>query len=86
MASSLILRALYRPGTAGDGELDLVLTGGRRYVYSNVPMAVAEGFRAADSKGSFYNRHIRNLFPCREVAARRIRPRAPGVLAEPAGE
>jgi len=66
--SSLILRALYRPGKSDDeGELDLVLSGGRRYVYSGVPEAIAAEFRSAESKGGFYNRQIRNRFPCREV-------------------
>ena len=63
-SSSLIRRALYRPEA---GELELLLSGGRRYVYSDVPAAVAEGFRDAESKGRFYNARIRNCFPCREV-------------------
>ena len=62
--SSLIRRALYRPD---EGELDLLLPGGRRYIYSNVPAEVADGFRAAESKGRFYNAEIRNRFPCREA-------------------
>lgn len=48
-------------------ELDLIFTSGRRYIYSNVPLAVAEGFRDAFSKGRFYNAEIRNRFPCRRV-------------------
>ncbi|MEO8175454.1 MAG: KTSC domain-containing protein [Sphingomicrobium sp.] len=47
--------------------LDLLFTSGRRYIYSNVPMAVASGFAAAESKGRFYNSEIRNRFACREV-------------------
>ena len=68
--SSLIRRALYRPD---EGELDLLLAGGRRYIYSNVPAEVAEGFRAAESKGRFYNAEIRNRFPCREAGRARNR-------------
>ena len=66
--SSLIRRALYRPD---EGELDLLLTGGRRYIYSTVPAEVADGFRAAESKGRFYNAEIRNRFPCREAGRAR---------------
>ena len=62
--SSLIRRALYHPDRR---ELDLLLAGGRRYVYSQVPQAIASGFRDAESKGRFYNLKIRNCFPCREV-------------------
>jgi hypothetical protein len=70
MASSLIRHALYRPDT---GELDLLLAAGRRYIYSNVPPAVAAQFQRAPSKGRFYNAEIRNCFPCREVTAPRRR-------------
>lgn len=62
--SSLIRRALYDPDRR---ELDLLLEGGRRYVYSGVPGAVADAFRQASSKGRFYNASIRNCFPCREI-------------------
>ena len=63
--SSLIRRALYRPD---ERELDLLLSGGRRYVYSDVPAAVAQRFHEAESKGRFYNQEIRERFPCREVS------------------
>jgi hypothetical protein len=62
--SSAIRGAWYLPERR---QLDLEFTSGRRYVYSGVPMAVAAGFAAAESKGRFYNREIRNRFPCREV-------------------
>lgn len=51
-------------------ELDLTFTSGRRYIYSDVPMDVAEAFRDALSKGRFYNAEIRNRFPCRRVDER----------------
>ena len=51
-------------------ELDLIFTSGRRYIYSGVPMAVAEAFRDALSKGRFYNAEIRNRFPCRRADER----------------
>ena len=62
--SSVIRGAWYLPERR---QLDLLFTSGRRYVYSNVPLAIAHGFAEAESKGRFYNREIRNRFPCREV-------------------
>ena len=62
--SSVIRGAWYLPERR---RLDLLFTSGRRYVYSNVPLAVATGFAETESKGRFYNREIRNRFPCREV-------------------
>ena len=63
-ASTVIRGAWYLPDRR---QLDLLFTSGRRYVYANVPMVVASGFADAESKGRFYNREIRNRFPCREV-------------------
>jgi hypothetical protein len=62
--SSVIRGAWYLPQRR---QLDLLFTSGRRYVYSGVPMAIANGFAEAESKGRFYNAEIRNRFPCREV-------------------
>jgi len=64
MSSSVIRGAWYLPNRR---ELDLIFTSGRRYIYSGVPMAVAQAFRDAISKGRFYNAEIRNRFPCRRV-------------------
>lgn len=64
MMSSVIRGAWYLTERR---ELDLIFTSGRRYIYSGVPMAVAEAFRDAMSKGRFYNAQIRNRFPCRRV-------------------
>ena len=63
-SSSVIRGAWYVPERR---RLDLLFTSGRRYVYSDVPMAVATGLAEAESKGRFYNREIRNRFPCREI-------------------
>ena len=62
--STVIKGAWYKPERR---QLDLLFTSGRRYVYSNVPMAVANRFAQAESKGRFYNLEIRNCFPCREI-------------------
>jgi hypothetical protein len=48
-------------------ELTVVLTTGRVYVYSLVPPVVAAEFKAAFSKGRFFNERIRDRFPYREV-------------------
>jgi hypothetical protein len=66
-ASSLIRSASYWPDRR---ELELMFWSGRRYLYSDVPADIADEFVEADSKGSFYNRRIRNCFPCRELADR----------------
>jgi len=66
--SSVIRGAWYLPERR---QLDLLFHSGRRYIYSNVPLTVAEAFRDAVSKGRFYNAEIRNRFPCREVGEQR---------------
>ena len=77
-ASSVIRGAWYLPERR---QLDLLFTSGRRYVYSDVPAAVASGFAEAESKGRFYNREIRNRYPCREVGRERERKVAAARLA-----
>ena len=69
-ASSVIRGAWYLPERR---QLDLLFTSGRRYAYSEVPLDVATGLAEAESKGRFYNREIRNRFPCREVGRERER-------------
>jgi hypothetical protein len=64
MPSTVIRRFDYRPET---GELEILFTTGRRYVYSNVPEEAVQGFRAAFSKGVHFNRYIREHYPCREL-------------------
>jgi hypothetical protein len=71
--STVIRGAWYLPERR---QLDLLFTSGRRYIYSEVPMAVASRFAEAASKGRFYNLEIRNRFPCREVGAGRERSAA----------
>jgi KTSC domain len=43
--------------------LDVVFTSGEIYHYSNVPLPLYQDLLAADSKGIFFNAHIRNHFP-----------------------
>lgn len=64
MPSTVIKRFDYRPET---GELLITFVTGRRYLYSGVPEEAVAKFRAAYSKGSHFNRRIRDRFPCREL-------------------
>ena len=64
MPSTVIRRFDYRPAQR---ELEILFTNGRRYVYRDVPSEVAKDFRAAFSKGVFFNRHIRDRFTCFEM-------------------
>ena len=65
MPSTVIKRFDYRPGAQ---ELEVLFVTGRRYLYANVPPEAVDAFRAAFSKGSHFNRHIRDKYPCRELA------------------
>ena len=56
MPSTVIRRFQYDPDRQA---LDVVFTTGRVYRYRDVPPAVAEAFRAAFSKGRFFNAHSR---------------------------
>jgi hypothetical protein len=64
MPSTVIKRFVY---DQMEGELWVEFTTGRRYVYSNVPEEVANAFRSAFSKGTYFNTRIRDNFPFREV-------------------
>ena len=66
MPSTVIRRFMYVPETR---ELTVEFVTGRRYVYSEVPGEAVDAFRSAFSKGAHFNRHIRDRFPCRELAA-----------------
>lgn len=67
--SSVIRGAWYLPKRR---QLDLLFTNGRRYIYSGVPLATANEFALAESKGRFYNAEIRNRYPCRQVGQDQI--------------
>ena len=46
-----------------DQTLELRFRSGVSYRYFSVPATVVEGFLAAESKGAYFNRHVRNSFP-----------------------
>jgi hypothetical protein len=48
-------------------ELTIHFVSGRRYVYLQVPAATVAEFRAAESKGTFFNARIRDHFAYREL-------------------
>jgi KTSC domain len=48
-------------------QLDIELTNGRVYRYADVPREVYEAFMAAESKGRFYNDHIRDEYLCERL-------------------
>jgi hypothetical protein len=64
MPSTLIRDSQYDPGTR---ILSVWLrTNGKRYDYLDVPPETCDAFRAAFSKGRFFNRHIRGHFAFRQ--------------------
>jgi hypothetical protein len=64
MPSTVIRRFHYRPE---ERELEVLFTTGRRYVYYDVPPEEADAFRAAFSKGRYFNTRIRDGYEYREV-------------------
>jgi hypothetical protein len=67
MPSSVIRRWDY---DEADHRLDITFVSGRRYSYHEVPPGVADEMRAAFSKGSYFNRHIRDHFAFTEHRSR----------------
>jgi lysyl-tRNA synthetase class 2 len=59
MPSTVIRSFRYDPEAR---ELHVTFVSGRRYAYADVPAEVAEQMRLAFSKGSFFNRRIRDHF------------------------
>ena len=66
MPSTVIRRFDY---LSDSRELVVEFVTGRVYVYSNVPQEAATRLRGAFSKGRHFNAHIRDKYPCRELAA-----------------
>jgi hypothetical protein len=68
MPSTVIRNYLY---DAANGELWVTFVTGRRYVYAAVPQAVFDAFKAAPSRGRFFNLEIRDRYSDREVTRER---------------
>jgi lysyl-tRNA synthetase class 2 len=65
MPSTVIRNFRYRPERA---ELEIEFTTGRRYAYFEVPAEEVDGFRAAASKGRYFNARIRDRYRFTELA------------------
>jgi lysyl-tRNA synthetase class 2 len=52
---------------AEQAQLTVTFVSGRVYRYFLVPAECAARLEAVESKGGFFNRHIRDKYPCREV-------------------
>ena len=64
MPSSVIRQFTYVPERR---ELHVDFQTGRSYIYLDVPPDTIEAFRAAFSKGRYFNAHIRDSYAVREV-------------------
>jgi hypothetical protein len=53
--------------SAKNSELTITFVSGRRYVYTDVPEEVFDAFKAARSKGSYFNSEIRDCYNCVQV-------------------
>lgn len=66
MPSTVIRRFDYDPDARA---LDVLFTTGRRYRYHDVPPTEVDNFRAAFSKGRYFNAHIRDAYDYTECVA-----------------
>ena len=64
MPSTVIRRFDYAPDRR---ELTVEFVTGRRYLYLDVPPEAVDEFRLAFSKGTYFNRQIRDNYSYREL-------------------
>ncbi|MDO9412690.1 MAG: KTSC domain-containing protein [Pseudolabrys sp.] len=64
MPSTVILSFDYEEALS---RLTVTFTTGRVYEYYLVPASIAAGFTEAFSKGTFFNKRIRDKYACREI-------------------
>ena len=64
MPSTAIRSLFYDPAKS---ELWVTFVTGRRYVYADVPQDAYDAFKAAFSRGTFFNHHIRDHYRYREI-------------------
>lgn len=64
MPSSVIRRFSYNRDRR---ELHVEFVTGRIYIYYGVPAREADAFEAAESKGRYFNFHIRDYYEFREL-------------------
>ncbi len=68
MPSTVIRNYLYDPAKS---ELWITFVTGRKYVYTAVPQDVFDAFKTAFSRGTFFNREIRDHYTFREISRER---------------
>jgi KTSC domain-containing protein len=68
MPSNVIRNYLYDPANS---ELWITFVTGRKYVYAAVPQDVFDAFKSAFSRGTFFNREIRDHYEYREIPRER---------------
>jgi hypothetical protein len=76
LVSATLASVLYHPLQR---RLEVEFRSGQRYLYFQVPPQSYQSLLQADSKGSYFNRNIRNRFPFQNLAT----PSRPVVLAAP---
>ena len=64
MPSTVISAMRYNPGTS---TLRIIFVSGLIYDYKNVPEKVYKAMKAASSKGSYLNQHIKPVYPYEKV-------------------
>lgn len=65
MPSSVVQSITYE---IAHSRLTVTFTTGRVYEYYMVPATIASAFKNALSKGTFFNKRIRDKYVCREVS------------------
>ncbi len=73
MQSRLLASVAYDHGQT---ILQLEFRGGTVYQYFQVPRQTYQDLLQADSKGAYFNRHIRSVFRCAPLGARPVAPRS----------
>jgi len=76
LQSTLLAWVRYDPPAR---RLEIQLHSQKRYLFFQVPPSCYQQLLQADSKGSFFNRNIRNRFPFQHLS----HPSAPAVLPTP---
>ena len=73
LESTTLASVLYHPAFR---RLEVEFRSGQRYLYFRIPVDCYRQLIASQSKGAYFNRHIRNCFPFQHLS----RPSAPVVL------
>lgn len=66
--TAVVSSLLASMGYAIDATLELEFRSGAIYRYFAVPHVVLQGLTAAESKGAYFNRHVKNRFRYQRLA------------------